>query len=179
MVDRDGDRLSDAEFLEFCPYGQPGDRLWVREKSCYRGYAGGIILGAAEEVGPHHCVWRPDDFLPVEKWGPYRERYSVKAQKWCPSIHMPRWASRITLEVTEVRVQRLQDCSFHDAMDEGINGPFVPGEDVDIDGQFWPAGQRKAVKLYAELWDSINGKRPGFDWKANPWVWAIGFKRLP
>ncbi len=86
---------------------------------------------------------------------------------WKPSIHMPRWASRITLEVTEVRVQRLNEISEEDAKAEGvlINAgrlPELPGE---------------GRCAFMHLWDSINGKS-GFGWDVKPWVWAISFKRL-
>jgi hypothetical protein len=151
------------------PYGQPGGRLWVRE-AFFPEVAGDrdfpVWYRATEE----------DEF-------PYRER-------WKSSIHMPRWASRITLEVTGVRVERLQDISEADAIAEGIER--LP--DPVIDGG-WSGPNRftlkgmgsaacagyvswnapTATELYRRLWESING--PG-SWEANPWVWVVEFKRL-
>lgn len=120
-----------------CPYGEPGDRLWVREAWYSPPAPLNDCLGyVADGDHPHGVI--------------YRKR---------PSIHMPRWASRITLEVTGVRVERLQDISTHDCWAEGI--PSSP--DVN------PRHE------YEELWTSING--PG-SWKVNPWVWCIEFRRV-
>ena len=116
-----------------CPYGQPGGRLWVREtfEDC--------------ESALHSCVL-------------YRADGGTPGTKWTPSIHMPRWASRITLEITGVRVERLQDISEEDAISEGT--PFPCGG--------WVGG-------YQKLWESIHG--PG-SWDLNPWVWVVEFKRV-
>ncbi len=84
---------------------------------------------------------------------------------WTPSIHMPRWASRLTLEITSVRVERLQDISEADAIAEGVRG--------NASG---PYGCEGLIEDYADLWESING--PG-SWDANPWVWVVEFKRTP
>jgi hypothetical protein len=142
-----------------CPYGEPGDRLWVREtfaivpRTAYR---------CSEGV---QQTLRPDD--PYEHDAAiYREGWtrSRGGFRWRPSIHMPRWASRITLEVTGVRVERLRDISEDDARAEG--SPWAAcGAPQD--------GSHKAG--FAQLWESING--PG-SWVANPWVWVVEFKRL-
>ena len=119
-----------------CPYGQPGDRLWVRE------------------------AW-----MPVEHdVQPYRYRATNPSYigKWKPSIHMPRIASRITLDVVSVRVERLRDISRGDAMGEGCPFPNMAQGD---DPRQW----------YADLWSQING--PG-SWELNPWVWVVEFKRI-
>jgi hypothetical protein len=90
---------------------------------------------------------------------------------WVPNIFLPRWASRITLEVTEVRVQRLQEISEEGAKAEGV-----------LPAPFCKAGRpdgMEHVEAFEDLWDSINGERPGCSWDANPWVWAISFRRLP
>ena len=93
--------------------------------------------------------------------------------KWRPSIFMPRWVSRITLEITDVRVERLQDISEADAIAEGVE--YLP----DVGG--WRCymnergGYTYAVTSYRSLWESING--PG-SWAANPWVWVIGYRRV-
>ena len=139
-----------------CPYGQPGDRLWVRETWAPRGV---------------YPVTRPDG-----KFGAAVIEYRADGQRatwnhdpiqrikddWRPSIFMPRWASRITLEVTKVRVERLQDINRGGAMAEGC--PFM-----NI------AKMTKPLGWYRDLWESING--PG-SWAANPWVWVVEFRRI-
>jgi hypothetical protein len=117
-----------------CPYGVPGDRLWVRET--WRG------------EGPSTVQYRADGG-------------DVGTLKWRPSIFMPRAYSRIDLEVTEIRVQRVQEITEEDAYAEGISGGDSMGD---------PVGE------YAKLWDSINGKRA--PWASNPWVWALTFRRV-
>ena len=138
-----------------CPYGQPGDRLWVREAHtfCPRLPSMRKWSHTPEEA---RVVYGADDVWLSGPYGPHKP-------KMRPSIHMPRWASRITLEITGVRVERLQGISRGDAMSEGC--PFRNMAQGD-DPRAW----------YAELWDQING--PGA-WDANPWVWVIGFKRAP
>lgn len=131
-----------------CPYGQPGDRLWVRETWAQHPDEAGIIWRATDPG------WDDND-------------YGIK---WKPSIFMPRWASRITLEVTSVRVERVQDITPRDVVAEGIYhepGEWGPDEAYD-----------HLIKGFAHLWDQINAKR-GYSWDANPWVWVIGFKVLP
>lgn len=96
--------------------------------------------------------------------------------RWKPSIHMPRWASRITLEVTKVRVQRVQDITEADAVSEGVvqecNGHrLYPGTGA-------ARARETARQAFVRLWDSLNRKR-GYSWESNPWVWAITFRRLP
>ena len=144
------------------PYGHTGDRLWVRESwapdpPCdgtwgYTEWAGcreGRIAGVPERFRhPQHCI--------------YAATWKGAPLRWTPSIHMPRWASRITLDVTGVRVERLQDISRGDAMAEGCPFPNMAQGD---DPRAW----------YAQLWNSING--PG-SWDANPWVWVVEFRRL-
>lgn len=135
-----------------CPYGQPGDRLWVRETWAY-----GIHAMAAnrDEVGPF--VYAAD--------GTTQGRL---CDRWRPSIHMPRTASRITLEITGVRVERLQDISNDDAYSEGT-GTWAA--ESAKDGNKWPSMPR----AFQGLWESINGAE---SWATNPWVWVIQFKRL-
>ena len=133
-----------------CPYGQPGDRLWVRESHWW----------FRDEHNPATGYFPPtltaDD---VE----YRADGEVPGRIWRPSIHMHRWASRITLEITAARVERLQDISEADAVAEGCaNSLHLPG------GRF-------ANENYAHLWWQINGDG---SWESNPWVWVIEFKRV-
>lgn len=157
-----------------CPYGQPGDRLWVRET-----FVQGWPLGADGIVDQYDAE---GNAKPKQTW----YRATSPDMDWCdggddcpmpvpwkPSIHMPRWASRITLEITEVRVERLQDISEQDAQAEGIA--------FDESHQCWPDYGQAAPPIcnargsYRLLWQSING--PG-SWTANPWVWAVSFKRV-
>jgi hypothetical protein len=143
-----------------CPYGQPGDRLWCRETWAETDRTDGVPVvtyaaGGCIAVGRKHgCA---DDYLIHD----YALTETPEPDRWRPSIHMPRWASRITLEITDVRVQRVQDISATDAWAEGI--PHSP--DVN------------PMHEFEELWDSINESR-GFGWNANPYVWALTFRRV-
>lgn len=130
-----------------CPYGQPGDRLWVRET--WKHVDGGPVYDAAGGIA--------DSFDPETIYHATRPHYPGP---WKPSIFMPRWASRITLEITGVRVERLQDISISDAMAEGVG--------IQCESPM-------AVMEYSLLWESING--PG-SWDANPWVWVLTFGRV-
>jgi hypothetical protein len=136
------------------PYGQPGDRLWVRETWAY-----GINAMASkrDEDGPF--VYAAD--------GTTQGRL---CERWRPSIHMPRAASRIALEITGVRVERLQDIHPVDALKEGLE----QCEDLPYRWDH-PVCLQTAVKLYSELWEQING--PG-SWAQNLWVWVVEFKRV-
>jgi len=145
-----------------CPYGQPGDRLWVRE-TFQRFTDDGEIIYKAD----------PAAFKAMNEL----KRDGCLEARWRPSIHMPRWASRILLEVTAVRVERLQDISRGDAMAEGIqpligsDGPnywTVCVNDVNINA---PTAQ----DCFGMLWGYINGAD---SWAANPWVWVVEFKRV-
>lgn len=155
-------------FVGTCPYGHPGDRLWVRETWCLGdSNQNGLKISryAAEDDQRYWRVPSTEDFL----------KLSVRARSgaWIPSIHMPRWASRITLEITEIRVQRLQDISEDDAIAEGIpqnsGGCFYP-PGMDGSGQAAPNPQSTARSAYGLLWDSIHGHG---SWDANPWVWCV------
>lgn len=154
-------------FVENCPYGQPGDRLWVREAWA------SVFAEPVEQMMPPDIAFRADG---GEK--------PAWLRVWRPSIHMPRWASRITLEVTGVRVERLQDISEADAIAEGSitsesqiaiaacrNQMAAPDVVSASDGKAY-ANARRA---YRALWEQINGAG---SWEANPWVWVIEFKRV-
>lgn len=148
-----------------CPYGQPGDQLWVKENFHLGEYVkgpnaqGAVIAYATNkqscfrhmtDAEMDRCRLKPDP-------RPWAESRTI------PSILMPRWASRITLEITEVRVQRLQEITEQDAWAEGV----------------WPRPKPKSITSgitrFHSLWILINGKD---SWEANPWVWAISFKRI-
>lgn len=137
----------------FCPYGQPGDRLWVRETwGCEGGNTVRYIADGSKRRLHHEF--------------PSKLARFNKANK--PSIFMPRWASRITLEITGVKVERVQDISEQDAEAEGISFMRdIPDADETL----------TAKTLFNILWDSINAKR-GYGWDVNPWVWAITFRRV-
>jgi hypothetical protein len=140
-----------------CPYGQPGDRLWVRETWAWDVQAQASLR---DEDGPF--AYAADPFAVQRRLCP----------RWRPSIHMPRWASRITLEITGVRVERLQDISEQDAMAEGIR-PFGDGWGHHVhDGLHY---MHRAADSFASLWESINGAG---SWDTNPWVWVVEFKRI-
>ena len=164
-----------------CPYGQPGDRLWVRETWRPAWFASNHLSGPAVR-------YRADNRILGRLESPSN---GIEEKGWKPSIFMPKWASRITLEVTDVRVERLLEMTEDDAIAEG-----VPKEDVCPGGDsenFHPPGAYgyvsgvhpfpkgeiypKARGAFHELWDSINAKR-GFGWDKNPWVWTVKFQRL-
>lgn len=142
-----------------CPYGIPGDRLWVRET-----FAPGI--------GPNGIVYRAT----LEKDGyPYEPLAPDEKITWKPSIFMPRWASRITLEITNVRVEWLNDISEEDAKNEGIEQIGGLWKNYLPEGVLgWTAIDDPRAS-FRTLWESING--PG-SWDANPWVWVVEFKRI-
>lgn len=139
-----------------CPYGQPGDRLWVRETWSHTGQG----------------VWRVRDAgMAVDGNLIYRASNDAAGVGWFPSIHMPRWASRILLEVTDVRVERLQEISEADAEAEGITA-----SEKFPDCYMTPAGDYAAPKVaFQRLWESINGDG---SWEANPWVWVVEFRMI-
>lgn len=180
-----GDEEGEVQFAS--PYGGPGDRLWVRESGAMH-----ALLAPEDPLQP--MLFRHDVPTTVNLGDYWVQRtrapgasYSTECTreqflrhsgaKVVPSIHMPRWASRITLEITSVRVERLQDISEADAKAEGITPHDVR--------QFWLFGasearrasiyREAAVEPYRQLWESING--PG-SWGANPWVWAIEFRKV-
>lgn len=139
-----------------CPYGQPGDRLWVREN--FMDMQGTGVEHRPDPNGPLHRYAYRADTPPGSHGDEARKEYGLK---WKPSIHMPRTACRITLHITGVRVERLQEISRGDAMAEGC--PF-PNMAKGNDPRHW----------YTALWEQING--PG-SWDANPWVWVVEFKK--
>lgn len=150
---------SDQQHEWRCPYGQPGDRLWVRET---------------------HCVWRAGNADGTGKHIAYRATEpDSPCGGWTPSIFMPRWASRITLEVKDVRVERLQDISEADAIAEGLydaRGHHLAECPAysDEPNRKCACGSQTAQEEYHGLWDSINGAG---SWSANPWVWVIEFSQ--
>ena len=156
-----------------CPYGEPGDRLWVREAFRFPeslDYLSPTQVGNKAISAGYPKPWCPTQFeadssrRTPQEWRDFvTPPQANNAGRVRAGMHMPRWASRITLEITRVRVERLQDISRGEAMAEGCPFPNMAQGD---DPRRW----------YAQLWDDING--PG-SWSANPWVWIVEFRRLP
>ncbi len=132
------------EYPELCPYGVPGDRLWVRE-----------------------TMWRNSGYIENDK-------PKLKNDGKIPSIHMPRWKSRLTLEITNVRVERVQDISYQDVFCEGIDKRNIRSFELFGDSEHRLLVARRHFQV---LWDKMHKKR-GFGWSENPWVWVVEFKKV-
>ena len=179
--------------LLFSPYGALGDRLWVRETfALSQSDPEDVELSAREPGGWDPPVYRADDSGGEwTRWDGHR--HVATKPPWRPSIHMPRWASRLMLEVTSVRIERLRSIGGADALAEGITIPVTPdgrrlialtdpGVRAGLPAD-WRLGRPLTDDeyfraLYAGLWDSINGARPGCSWADDPWVWVVSFKRI-
>ena len=166
-----GNEIGPEEIRNNCPYGVAGQRLWVRETwycdhfEVMRGpYLKPDDLDISEALEDGTLVYAADGLTPYEQEQPI----------WKPSIHMPRWASRILLEITAVRVERLQDITEEQAKAEGVRLYTDHAELGDwwhVEGiETYSADPRKSFEL---LWSSVGG-----DWQANPWVWVVEFKRV-
>jgi hypothetical protein len=164
-----------------CPYGMPGDRLWVREtiqqlcgQTVWHNRVGGILDKERTNTSIKYMADGFERTIIGERPIEYRGLYGQKI----PSIHMPRWASRITLEVTDIRAERLQDISEHEAVMEGVEPLGSPNIGWYRDYHQLSGGSLPCARdSFASLWDTINHDR-GFGWWVNPWVWAISFKVL-
>ena len=162
---------SGGEWSAKCPYGQPGDRLWVRET--FADLRGTGIEHRPDPEGPLQRYAYAADCRPGSYADEARKDYGIK---WKPSIHMPRAACRILLEITEVRVERLGDISDEQALAEGVrlytdHAEF--GDWYHVEGiETYSAAPRRSFEL---LWSSINGAD---SWNSNPWVWVVEFKRV-
>lgn len=179
-----------CDFWHPCPFGAVGDRIWVRETwatlgnedGCCVDWEGNLCKGderSAARIYRASCEQRPGDYglwsIPDDAyWKPHTKEHKFEGA-WRPSIHMPRWASRILLEITDVRVERLNAISEEDATAEGVPpaGSLLP----DYPGTFLtPKGDFATAKVaFQRLWESIYGEE---SWKANGWVWVISFKRV-
>ncbi|HGM5437685.1 hypothetical protein FKD06_07740 [Serratia sp. SRS-8-S-2018] len=174
--------VMDAPGNGLCPFGQIGDRLWVRETfailgnedGCPIDWDGNLIKGDekhAARIYKASCWQEPGNY---GLWS-IPDRDTQYEGAWRPSIHMPRWASRITLEITAVRVERLNDISEEDARAEGVK----PAGDMLLDYPdtfLTPKGDFATAKVaFQRLWQSIYGDE---SWNANPWVWVIEFRRV-
>jgi hypothetical protein len=159
-----------------CPYGRPGDRLWVRETWMPDPPRDGTWPHVAfDGCKPRDMSLIPEGYRKAEHCL-YRADGHAGLHGWTPAIHMFRWASRITLEVTDVRIERLQDISEADVLAEGIQR-WPLGFRVDVSGA--PVHECRtfavAQDAYRWLWEEING--PG-SWDANPWVWVVEFEQV-
>ncbi|MCZ3532544.1 hypothetical protein LRS35_15515 [Klebsiella variicola] len=159
-----------CDFWHPCPFGAVGDRIWIRES----------FFPAPLEMQytpPRKTMWNIAyrDGVQMEKLAPAEYNPLIyNYERWTPSIHMPRWASRILLEITDVRVERLNAISEEDARAEGI----IDGGCLNC-GEPEPCGcanpEPDATDAFAYLWQSIYGRE---SWNANPWVWVISFERV-
>ena len=155
-----------------CPYGSVGERLWVRESHAI--YTDAFTREKGDEVvlyrADSSAYWNMTPYAHIEaEFNPLRDTSDYEP-KWTPSIHMPRWASRLSLEIVRVGIERLQDISEADAYAEGVTIP----DHYKFVSNGRPEDRNEARVTYESLWESING--PG-SWSANPWVWVIEFKR--
>lgn len=153
-----GRGISESGFSEkaFTLPWQVGDHLWVRETWMQPPTINQKMLADGADTWPDYVYMadKPDDIEQLKEWG-----WKVK-----PSIYMPRWASRITLEITNIKAERLQEISLEDAMKEGF--PYCEG--------FSPVTM--PITKFQNVWSHINGKK--HPWKSNPWVWVIEFKKV-
>ncbi len=172
---RAGSMVDTHEMPSFSPYGTRGDRLWVKETWQAVRWWRDLETGYYED-----CTTAPK--IPKER-GSWSVAYAANDPQaddkdrgfvWRPSIFMPRWASRITLEVTKVRVERLQQIDELDALAEGVEGQSLESVLDGVRGEYVVG---KARDAYRQLWDEINGERA--NWDSNPWVWVVEFAVLP
>lgn len=149
-----------------CPYGVPGDLLWVRE-TCRPRNDGSVT---------YRADWTEDEIKTGARWTCPRATQGV-VMRWIPAIHMRREDSRIDLEIVKVRAERLHDITDEDARAEGVSlsAPEPPDEDPRVVGYPDPGGSF-ARDNFMRLWDQINGKRA--PWVSNSWVWAMEFRLL-
>lgn len=154
------------------PFGSPGDLLWVRETHAQ--FAVGNRTGLSPQCVAYRATCDEEGAFDYVNNGD--EIMRIRITKWTPSIFMPRLASRITLEITEIRVQRLQDISEDDALAEGCE-PRVTLRKVYPSKLAADVERRSYRDGFADLWESINGERA--PWSSNCWVWAVTFRRLP
>ena len=161
-MERDTLEYGKADYYKV--YGGPREHLWVRE-----------TWNEVEQLAPQNIagVWVHKKYL-YRASPETHSRYPVG--RWRPSIFMPRRASRITLEVTAVRIERLQSITGADAIAEGVAG-YKSGKTHYRATNDADTVYESAVKAYQDLWDNINSKRPGCTWADNPLVWVVEFKK--
>jgi len=175
------DLLCNAHTIVECPYGVPGDRLWVRETWKYWDWS---------NDGDPKIKYRADGALLFrtripEEWSEklsdiwadlstpdnFNIEHAARDQSWRSPIYMPRWASYITLEITDIRVERVQSITPADVMAEGVTA------EQHCEGMGNPCDEMRLINEFELLWNSINEKR-GYGWDTNPWVWVVDFERI-
>lgn len=180
LLSEDGLNILESDRRYFdCPYGQVGDRIYVRE-ACYlfgRWTRNGLTKNGRQKwkflISPCKSVVfeKPKNIAQRSARDGFDGDYGFK---YTPGMHMPRWASRITLEITDIRVERLQDISEADANAEGLfSSGWSPSFNDPDNSSF--ADSVSAKEGFTALWDSIYGPE---SWAANPWVWAIEYKKV-
>lgn len=167
-----------------CPYGSPGDRLWVRETWRYGDWTEDGLPWIDYAADDHRalCEHVTDDWTDrvhaawAELSDPSNTAIDGRAadRRWRPSIFMPRWAARLVLDVVGIRIERLQEITEDDARAEGVNPSDA--HIVIKDGNRQPDMERTHRGAFACLWDGINGDRAS--WESNPWVWRVEFRRV-
>lgn len=163
-----------------CPHGNVGDRIYVRET--WQGplvdfeHSDDLLRNAEKYEKPENCVYEADG-VPAPEF--YDADDNLRCC-WRPSIHMPRWASRILLEITNVRVERLNDISEQDAIAEGIDTDWLAEsqDNYDCIADHNMSGRPTAKGHFSYLWQSIYGDDKSKCWEKNPWIWVIEFKRV-
>lgn len=188
-------------FVVRCPYGEPGDRLWVRETFAHAAPGTRLVAyradgecGAWIDDGDGGRLWNRHGGI-IEVPGAAGPSWGLGAfgGRWRPSIHMPRWACRILLDVLQVSVARVQDITTGQIWNEGVQIPVSergsplwrlssPNPAGKVPSSYLPGDARAAASVddvarahWADLWDTTNWKR-GFGWDLNPWVWVIRFR---
>lgn len=186
------DRETNRNFAhKKCLLGKVGDRLWVRETysllgnedACPIDWNDNIVNDKTEAARIYRasCAQKSGDYglwsIPDEAdWKPHTEEMKFEGS-WTPSIHMPRWASRITLEITDVRVERLNNISPRDVVAEGLIKLPATGRYVRFQGaQHFGLAYDNHKDAFADLWDEVS--KPDCNYESNPWVWVIEFKRV-
>lgn len=176
--------VSHARLLELCPHGVTGDRLWVRERWCLANPEFYPLDNQAMDGRPRGPLW-PDGSPQVAYYAATDSDVEGSSGRspWKPNIHMPRWASRIMLEVTGVRVERLQSISNDDAIAEGARRfADIPDPNPYGRGNRWsmesPTSTDQCLgspqSAFGNLWIKFNGQE---SWDVNPWVWVVEFRR--
>ena len=159
IEDKHGEQVP---ILDLCPHGKPGDLLWVRETTIIapKNWVKKRFNNITDSDGDGRVI----QYLATHPNTDAARNYGLKKT---PSIHMPKWAARIWLEITGIGVKRVQEISDSDIIAEGISTTL---RDYDA---FCHLNQQ-----FIDLWDSINGKKEGCSWAENPWVWIVEFKRV-
>ena len=166
-----------CDFWHPCPFGSVGDRIWVRETFQGPLFDYDLMDNYCKDPTPfkkpEFCVYKADGVPAPEFYDADDELHCC----WRPSIHMPRWASRILLEITNVRVERLNAISEEDAEAEGIDmeALYDSQDCYDCIAGHNMTGRPTVTGAFKYLWESIYGEE---SWKANSWVWVIEFKRV-